>query len=416
MAIPHRAASANQIVPITMRLPLVIVDPSIVNMVGHPRRLAGQLSSYFLSRRLDVSILTNASYTGPDFEARRTVRVFDQSSYRKSSASGSFVPNLANWIAHERSADAIFLYPTVTPVLAQEIAQFIAVSSPESVHVPVLLLDVGLAGPPDRPTVVDEETLAQYRSALTGFAAAANRNVILAVPSRTLAAYVRSISPLPVTEVAPPLSIGTAASNTGRVRNANVYELALYLGAAAPYKGFSHLPTVIGRIGAATGSEWANVRVHVQVFGTDSYSKEIAAVAAAVTKAPFASRFSVNNSHLEDADYEASPHLPRRRRSGLRPPEICGQDLWDVLGTQVSRGTSRDTGRHMDGQGSSLLPRGERADCRLRTGGDLRCDAATGNRSSASGEGSDCYRWACENGTANFGRDCRSFPWSPPAR
>ncbi len=291
--------------PTASRLPVVIVDPAIVNVGGHMRRLAWLLSSYFLSRGLEVSILTNSSYAGPDFEGCRTLRVFDQSPYGKPSASGGFVSNLAEWISHELTTDAIFLYPTVTPGLAKEIAQFIAVSSPRSVHVLVLLLDVGLAGPVERPTVVDEEVVARYRAAFAAVAEAANKHVILAVPSRTLAAYVRSICPLSVTEVAPPLSIGILAGNDASERDPKAYELGLYLGAAAPYKGFSHLPAVIEMIGAATASEWANVRVHVQVFGVDSYSNKTADVIAAVKKAPFAGRFSVSNSHLADADYEA---------------------------------------------------------------------------------------------------------------
>lgn len=294
--------------PVASGLPIVIVDPAIVNMRGHMRRLAWLLSSYFLSQRLDVTILTHSRYGGPDFEGSRTRRVFDRSPYQDKApdaASAGFVSNLADWVSREGMADAIFLYPTVTPGLAREIAQAIAASSPRSVHVPVLMLDVGLAGPVEHPTVVDEETVAHYRASFAAMAGAANRRVILAVPSRTLAAYVRSISPLPVTEVAPPLSIATAAAEGDPAHDPTAYQLGLYLGAAATDKGFGHLPEVIRLIGEAAGPEWTNVRVHVQAFGAGRYATAIADVVAAAKAAPFASRFSLRRSRLEDAEYDA---------------------------------------------------------------------------------------------------------------
>jgi hypothetical protein len=294
--------------PVAGGLPIVIVDPSIVNMRGHMRRLAWLLASYFLSERLDVTILTHSRYGGPDFAGCRTGRVFDRSPYQDKApdeASAGFVSDLTNWMSREGMADAVFLYPTVTPGLAEEIAQAIAASSPRSVHVPVLMLDVGLAGPMERPTVVDEATVERYRASLAAIAAAANKRVIVAVPSRTLAAYVRSICPLPVTEVAPPLSIAPAAEDDATKRGRGEYQLGLYLGAAATDKGFGHLPAVIQMIGEASGPEWTNVRVHVQAFGAGSYTSGIADVVSAVKAAPFASRFSLRRSRLEDAEYDA---------------------------------------------------------------------------------------------------------------
>jgi len=299
---------AGRIARVASRLPVVIVDPAIVNMRGHMRRLAWLLSAYFLSQRLEVTILTHARYGGPDFEGCRTGRVFDRSPYQDKApdvASEGFVANFANWTSGEGTADAIFLYPTVTPGLSGEIAQVIACSSPRSVHVLVLMLDVGLAGPVEHPAVVDEETVARYRASFATIAEAANKRVILAVPSRTLAAYVRSICPLPVTAVAPPLSIGPAAEQDGAGHGLPAYQLGLYLGAAATDKGFGNLPGVIRMIGEATGPEWTNVRVHVQAFGAGSYAAEIADVVAAAKAAQFANRFSLRRSRLGDAEYDA---------------------------------------------------------------------------------------------------------------
>lgn len=295
------------IVPTTSRLPVVIVDPSIVNMRGHMRRLAWLISSYFLSQRLDVSVLTNSRYSGPTFEGCRTERLFDYSPYRVVSdvSSDDFVSKLVDWAARDGIADAIFLYPTVTSALAQEIARFIALSSPRSIHVIVLMLDVGVAGPAEQPTIVDEGAVAGYRVGFDAIARAANKHVMLAVPSRTLAAYVRSISPLPVTEVAPPLSIGTVKEDERKRRNPGEYPLGLYLGAAASDKGFDHLPAVIKMIGKATGPEWSSVRVHIQAFGARSYADGIQDVVSAVRQAPSANRFSLWKSRLPDAEYEA---------------------------------------------------------------------------------------------------------------
>lgn len=294
-------------VPVTDPMPVVIVDPSIVNLRGHMRRLAWLLSSYFLSQRLDVSILTNSRYTGPDFEGSRTEQLFDRSPYGRPSdgASLDLVSRLVEWTSGSGISDAIFLYPTVTPDLAQEISQFISVSSPRSVHALVLMLDLGLAGPVERPTVVDEDTVARYRASFAAIAGAANKRVIMAVPSRTLAAYVRSICPLPVTEVAPPLSVGTVPGDDRDGRSPGKYELGLYLGAAASDKGFGHLPAVIRMIGEATGPEWSNVRIHVQAFGARSHAAGIRDVVSAVKQASFADRFSLRKSRLGDAEYDA---------------------------------------------------------------------------------------------------------------